>query len=183
MISTEAAADAQLKLAFRVMWELWPRMFADGEVARKKGMFLRALESVDPMVLVEAAEWCVSNKKWPPTPKEFSEIAWRIHRERHVHDPVSQLRSSDAEVVERALHVQSKQERLHKRAMYILKHCTSGKLSELSDIWALLLARCTTDQERMTVQDGTVTKDKIKEAITAHREGRKATTVGISAHV
>jgi hypothetical protein len=35
----------------------------------------------------------------------------------------------------------------------------------------------------MTVQDGTVTKDKIKEAITAHREGRKATTVGISANV
>lgn len=166
--------EAAFKRAWRVMWELWPRKFHDGEWASKKGMFLKKLHDLDPAVIVEAAEQLVTTKDFPPTPNEFFTVALRLHRERHPSDPMSRVTTSDPQTLALAATVRTKQERLDRVARYILQYCSSGKLSELTEIWALLWEMAQTPEERAAVQEGTLTKRQVNDAIKAHREGRRA---------
>lgn len=165
--------EAATKRAFRVMWELWPKKFCDASFERTKKMYLSRLYDLDPAVIVETAERMVTTKSFPPTPAEFSEVALRLHRERHPNDPTAMVTSSDPQTLALAATVRTKQERLDRIAKYILQHCTSGKLQELTEIWSLVWEMATTTEQRLAVHDGTVTKRQVNEAIKAYREGRR----------
>lgn len=166
--------ESAMKRAWRVMWEVWPRKFHDGDWERKKGMYLKKLHDLDPAVIVETAEQMVTSRDFPPTPNEFFTVALRLHRERHPSDPVAQVHSADPQTLEIAATVRTKQERMDRVAKYILQHCTSGKLQELTDVWALIYELADTPEKRAAVHDGTVTRRQVNEAIRAHREGRRA---------
>lgn len=169
----QAEIEAATKRAFRVMWELWPKRFCDAAFERTKKMYLSRLYDLDPAVIVETAENMVTTKSFPPTPVEFSEVALRLHRERHPSDPVAATRSTDPQTLALAASVRTKQERMDRVARYILQHCTSGKLQELTEIWSLVWEMATTREAMQAVHDGTVTKRQVNEAIKAYREGRR----------
>jgi hypothetical protein len=173
-VSTEAQeVEAAFKRAWRIMWELWPRKFNDFEWENKKSMYLKKLYNLDAAVICEAAEQLVTTKDFPPTPNEFATLALRLHRDRHPSDPMSRVQSSDPQILALAVEVRTRQERMDALAKYVLRYCTTGKLSELSQVWSLLWEMCETEEERIALHNGTISKKKVNEAITAHRAGRK----------
>lgn len=162
--------------AFSVLAAVWPQKFARAEFEFKSKMYLRPLNGLDADVIVAAAEDWVDNNKFAPTPSEFAATAWKLHRLAHPEAPTSQIRTTDPELIAEAVRMEGVQVRLQKRAMYVLKHCRSGKLSELSEIWALLYDTAETDGDRIAVRDGTVGRSRMDATISAYHAGARAQT-------
>lgn len=179
MTDDQKTKRGEMLRAMAVMAEVWPRQFCTAEAIRKAPMYERPVSKADPEVFVQAAEEWVDKNKWHPTPSEFAAYVWRLHKQLHPDDSATvnahyAEQSLDSDLADERNRIASVQSRLNARAMYVAKYCQSGKLEELSAIWALLWEMAENDEARHAIRTGMVTKKEINEAIKAHRDGRRA---------
>lgn len=179
MTDDQKTKRGELLRAMAVMAEVWPRIFCTAEAIRKAPMYERPISKADPEVYVQAAEEWVDRNKWHPTPSEFSAYVWRLHKQLHPDDTATvgahyAESNLDVDLAEERNRIAGIQQRLNQRALYILRYCSTGKIDELSAVWALLWEMAESDEARDEVRTGMVSKKAINDAITAHRNGRKA---------
>lgn len=164
-MSDEATMKRQVGRALAHFYEVWPK-------PRNAETFERQVIGADPTVIVPAAELWVDHNKFAPTPAEFREYVWKLHRAKH---PLEQLPVTlDEDMLAEAERVRSTRERLDKRARFIFRYCTTGSTAELSEIWALVWEMCEDEVQRAAFREGNTGRKQIIAAIRAHRGGRRA---------
>lgn len=193
MVQTMTMRKA-VEAALMILVDAYGGLFPRNEAMRKAYLYENAVKDYAVECYEPAALECTRSMKFAPTPYEFAEVVRRIHRDKYPDAPQTFARPGNPDAMGEAVRLQQIQKRIDKRMTYVMKWTSdvvetkdadgkviasrpatmTDKRMEAARIWALVMSRCQSPDETLAVRDGTVSKERIDEAIEAHLRGEVA---------